>query len=234
MKITYAGHACFLIETKGKRLIVDPFISPNELVNTNAHPELAVDQIQADYLLITHGHQDHVADAEAIAKRTGAQVISNFEIVSWFGGKGIQGHPMNHGGHWKFDFGIVKYVNAVHSSVLPDGAYGGNPGGFVIWNDEGCLYIAGDTALTMDMKLIPMTCPKLDMAILPIGDNFTMGYQDAVMAAEFLACDTVIGCHYDTFGYIRIDHEAAKKAFSAKGKELILLSIGGSSDIHGE
>ncbi len=231
MKITYGGHATFLVETQGKRLVIDPFLRPNELVQQAGQAHLNVDQIEADYILLTHGHEDHVADAEYIARRTGATLISSYEIVSWYGGKGIPGHPMNHGGQVKFDFGIVKYVNAIHSSVLPDGTYGGNPGGFVIWNDEACIYHAGDTALTMDMKLIAMTCPSLDLAILPIGDNFTMGYRDAVVASDFLDCDKVIGCHYDTFGYIKIDHKEAVKTFSAKGKELILLPIGSEMEV---
>lgn len=223
MKITYYGQSCFGIETKGKKLLFDPFISPNELAK-----KINVDAIEADYILLTHGHQDHTADAESIAKRTGATIVSNYEIYSWYTQKGIAGHPMNHGGNWQFDFGTVKYVNAVHSSSLPDGTYAGNPGGFVVWNDEGCFYHAGDTALTWDMKLIPMTCPKLDFAILPIGDNFTMGYQDALIASDFIECNRIIGCHYDTFGFITIDHEAAKKAFADKGKDLILLPIGDS------
>ncbi|MEZ5038345.1 MAG: metal-dependent hydrolase [Saprospiraceae bacterium] len=223
MKITYYGHSSFLIETMGKNIVVDPFITPNEMAKN-----IAVDNIPADFMLITHGHGDHVTDAESIGKRTGATVISNFEIVSWLQEKGLTGHPLNHGGKRSFDFGTVKYVNAIHSSGLPDGTYGGNPGGFVVWNSESAFYIAGDTALTMDMKLIPLTCPKLDFAILPIGDNFTMGFEDAVIAAQFIECDTIIGCHYDTFGYIKIDHDAAKKAFADSGKALILLSIGES------
>ena len=221
MKITFFGQSSFGIEFSSKNLVFDPFISPNELAKA-----IEVDKIPADYILLSHGHQDHVVDAESIAKRTGATIISNFEIVSWYGQKGINGHPMNHGGQWKFDFGTVKYVNAVHSSVLPDGTYGGNPGGFVVSNEEQTFYFAGDTALTWDMKLLPMTCPKLDVAILPIGDNFTMGINDAVIASEFIGCDKIIGCHYDTFGYIKIDHQAAKDAFAKKGKELILLEIG--------
>jgi L-ascorbate metabolism protein UlaG (beta-lactamase superfamily) len=138
---------------------------------------------------------------------------------------------LNIGGKWKFDFGTVKYVSAIHSSVLPDGTYGGNPGGFVIWNDDICFYFAGDTALSMDMKLIPQICSRLDFAILPIGDDFTMGYEDAVMASDFIECDKIVGCHYDTFGYIIIDHAAAKKAFADKGKELILLPVGGSANL---
>jgi L-ascorbate metabolism protein UlaG (beta-lactamase superfamily) len=221
MKITYYGHSSFHIEMKGKHLVFDPFISPNQ-----AASHIEVEAIKADYLLISHGHGDHVADAERIAKNNKATVVSCFEIASWFGEKGIQGHGMNHGGKWRFDFGWVKLVYATHSSVLPDGTYGGNPSGFVIWDDDNCFYFAGDTALTQDMKLIPMTCPKLDFAILPIGDNFTMGYEDAVIAAEFIQCDTIIGCHFDTFGFIKIDHEAAKKVFADKGKRLILPAIG--------
>lgn len=221
MNITYLGHAGFLIELNGKNLVFDPFISPNELASS-----IKVDDLRADYVLLSHGHADHVADAETIAKNNGAKIISSYEIVGWYGEKGIEGHPMNLGGKWDFDFGTVKYVNAVHSSVLPDGTYGANPGGFVIWNEEACFYFAGDTALTMDMKLIPMTCPKLGFAILPIGDNFTMGFEDAVIAADFIECDTIVGCHFDTFGYIKIDHGAAVEAFAKKGKKLILPTIG--------
>ncbi len=225
MQFTYYGHSCFLIETKGKKLLFDPFITPNELA---AHIE--IDKITADYILISHGHGDHVADVEVIAKRTGAKIISNFEIVSWYEGKGISGHPMNHGGKWEFDFGTVKYVNAVHSSVLPDGTYGGNPGGFIICNSEKTIYFAGDTALTYDMKLIPLWA-KLDVALLPLGDNFTMGIDDAVLASDFVECDNVVGLHFDTFGFIKIDHSKALQAFEAKGKKLRLPNIGESFEL---
>lgn len=228
MKITYLGHSCFLIETKSKKLLLDPFISPNPMAVDSLPAMFQADQIMADYILLTHGHQDHMADAEAIAKRTGAKIISNYEIVTWFGEKNIEGHPLNHGGQWTFDFGVLKYVTAIHSSVLPDGTYGGNPGGFVLSNEEGCLYIAGDTALTMDMKLIPMLGPQPDLAILPIGDNFTMGIKEALLASDFVETDKIIACHYDTFGYIKIDHNAAQKSFADQGKELILLPIGDS------
>ncbi len=221
MKITYYGHACFGIETKGKHLLFDPFIRENELAK-----DVDVEKIPADYILLSHGHGDHVAEAEEIAKRTGSKIISNYEIVTWFGSKGVEGHPMNHGGKWSFDFGTVKYVNAVHSSVLPDGTYGGNPGGFVVWNEEGCFYFAGDTAVTYDMKLIPQLCPKLDFAILPLGDNFTMGVDEALLASDFIECDKIIGCHYDTFGYIMLEHKSAVNAFANRGKELILPTIG--------
>lgn len=223
MKLTYLGQSGFQLEMKEKHIIVDPFISKNELAK-----DIDLASLKADFLLLTHGHSDHTLDAEGIAKRNGATVISNFEVASWYEEKGLEVHKLNHGGKWKFNFGIVKYVNAVHSSSMLDGEYGGNPGGFVVWNDENCFYIAGDTALTMDMKLIPMTCPKLDFAILPIGDNFTMSYEDALIASDFIECEKIIGCHYDTFGFIKIDHEAAKNAFAKRGKELILLSVGES------
>ena len=221
MKFTYYGHSCFAVEVDGKHILFDPFISPNELAK-----DIDVDELKADYIFISHGHVDHLADAERIALRTKATIVSNFEIVSWFQNKGLEkGHPLNHGGAWQFDFGKVKYVNAVHSSVLPDGAYGGNPGGFVIESKDGNFYYAGDTALTMDMQLIAKQ-HKLDFCVLPIGDNFTMGIEDAVMASDFVNCNKVIGVHYDTFGYIVLDKDKAQKAFKDKKKELILLNIG--------
>jgi L-ascorbate metabolism protein UlaG (beta-lactamase superfamily) len=171
-----------------------------------------------------------VLDVESIAKRTGAKVVSNYEIVSHYGDLGFEGHPMNHGGSWKFDFGRLTYVNAIHTSSFPDGSYGGQPGGFVLETEEGNIYIAGDTALTMDMKLIPMQT-KLDLAVLPIGDNFTMGIESAVIASDFIECSNILGYHYDTFGYIEIDHSEAKSKFSKAGKELHLLNIGESLSI---
>lgn len=224
MKIRYLGQSCFHIETVGKKLLFDPFISGNALA---AH--IDIDSLDVDYILLTHGHQDHVLDAEAIARRTGAKIISNFEIVSWYESKGIDGHPMNHGGSWEFDFGTVRFVNAIHSSVLPDGSYGGNPGGFVISNGEGSFYHAGDTALTMDMKLIPLLYPALNFAILPVGDNFTMDYNSALHASHFIECDHIVACHYDTFGFIEIaDKDVVKKAFAEAGKEIHFIDIGDS------
>ena len=221
MQITYFGQSCFFIEFGGKKLLFDPFITGNPLAK-----EIDINQIKPDYILITHGHQDHVLDLEAIAKNSGATLISNFEIVSYFNKRGIEGHPMNHGGKVSFPFGTVKYVNAVHSSVLPDGTYGGNPGGFVLWNDTACFYHAGDTALTYDMKLIPALCPPLNVALLPIGDNFTMGTEEAAMAAQFIDCKTVIGCHYDSFPFIEINQEKTLAYFKEKGVNLLLPKIG--------
>ena len=227
MNLTYYGQSCFLIETLGKKLLFDPFITPNELAKN-----VDVEKIKADYILVSHGHEDHVADLVDIAKRTEAKVICIHEIKGWLAEKGVDNvHPMNIGGQWQFDFGKVKCVTAIHSSTLPDGSPAGNPMGFVIWNEEDCFYFAGDTAVTMDMKLIPMLCPKLDLAILPIGDNFTMGFHDAVVASDFIECDKVVGCHYDTFGFIEIDHKAAKKVFEDRRKTLILPTIGESQTI---
>jgi len=170
MKIQYLGHATLLVEFGGKSLLVDPFFTGNP-ANNNID-ELS---LKPDYILVTHAHGDHIADVEAIAKESGAMIISNYEIAMHYGAKGLAMHPLNHGGKYTFDFGTVKYVTAIHTSTFPDGSDGGIPGGFVLWNNNECIYIAGDTALTMDMKLIPMTCPKLDVAVLPVGDNFTMG-----------------------------------------------------------
>ena len=225
MEIFYLGHGCLQVDTMDMSLLIDPFITPNPLAAS-----IDINQLKPDYILLTHGHEDHVADAETIAKNSGAKIISNFEIVSWYGQKGIEGHPMNHGGQWNFDFGTLKMVNAVHSSVLPDGSYGGNPAGFILSNDEGTIYIAGDTALHQDMKLIPEFY-NLDLAVLPIGDNFTMGMEEASMAAQFVKADKVLGMHYDTFPYIEIDKEEAVKMFLNKGIELILLDIGFSTSI---
>ena len=223
MKFTFYGHACFSIEVAGKTLLFDPFISPNPKA---AHIDMAA--IKADYILISHAHGDHIADAVALAEQTGAKCVSNYEIVNWLQAKGIENaHPMNHGGQWKFDFGNLKYVNAVHSSSFPDGSYGGHPGGFIIESVQGTLYYSGDTALTYDMKLWGKQ-HDIDMAILPIGDNFTMGFEDAAEAAVMLNVKQAIGVHFDTFGFIEIDHDAAKAAFEAKDVQLHTLEIGDS------
>ena len=223
MKVTYYGHACFAVQVAGRALLFDPFITGNELAKG-----INVQEIPADYILISHGHGDHLADVATIAKRTGATLISNFEIVSWFAKQGLEkGHPLNHGGGCRFDFGRAQFVNAIHSSGLPDGSYGGNPGGFVVETGEGNFYYSGDTALTMDMKLIGES-KKLLFAALPIGDNFTMGIEDAVKAAEFVRCDQVLGLHYNTFPPIRIDSEAAIAKFKAAKKTLHLLKPGES------
>ena len=222
MKITFYGHACIGIEVNGKDIIVDPFISGNPKA---AH--INIDDLKADFILLTHAHNDHTLDVEAIAKKNNSIIVSGYETAVYYGNKGFQYHPMNHGGSWQFNFGKVKYVAAIHSSSFADGTYGGNPGGFVIESEHKNIYISGDTALTMDMKLIAMRT-KLDLAIFPIGNNFTMDVEDAIMAADFVDCDKILGCHYDTFGFIIINHDEAKKKFFDAGKDLMLLDIGES------
>jgi L-ascorbate metabolism protein UlaG (beta-lactamase superfamily) len=226
MKLTYYGHSCFAVQALGKRLLFDPFITYNELAKN-----IDVNSIEADYILISHGHQDHVADAVSIAKRTGATVICAFELMAWFNAQGVENvHPMNTGGRRGFDFGWVKCVVAQHSSVLPDGTYGANPMGFVIGSADGHFYYSGDTALTLDMQLIPRWA-SLDFAVLPIGDNFTMGPDDAAMAAQFVGTKRVVGVHYDTFGYIVVDKQAANQSFAAHGIELLLPAIGDTIEL---
>lgn len=221
MKVTYYGHACFGALVGNTNLLFDPFITPNPRAKA-----IDIRSLAADYILISHGHGDHLADAAAIAGRTGATLISNYEVAVWFEKQGVQKtHPMNHGGARRFQFGRVKLVNAVHSSGLPDGSYGGNPAGFVVESSEGNFYYSGDTALTLDMKLIGEST-TLKFAALPIGDNFTMGIDDAIKAAEFVRCDQILGLHYNTFPPIEIDEEEAVAKFRAARKHLYLLQPG--------
>lgn len=221
MKVTYYGHSCFAAQAGNRSLLFDPFITPNELAK-----KIDVTQVPADYILISHGHADHMSDAADIARRTGATIISNYEITVWFNRQGIQKtHPLNHGGGHNFDFGRVKFVQAIHSSSLPDGTYGGNPGGFVVETSSGNFYYSGDTALTMDMKLIGESA-RLNFAALPIGDNFTMDAADAAKAAEFVRCNEILGLHYDTFPPIKIDRAKAIAIFKAAGKNLHLINPG--------
>ena len=221
MNITYYGHSCFQVDIGGSKMLFDPFITPNELA-----ANIDIQAISPDYILVSHGHFDHIADLVSIAKRTSCKVISNWEITAWVEKQGLGNtHPMNTGGSFVFDFGKVKCVRAEHSSSLPDGSYGGNPMGFVIESTEGNFYYAGDTALTLDMKLIG-DYKKIDFAFLPIGNNFTMNADNAVITSDFIRCDKIIGMHYDTFGYIKIDKEDAMRKFKSSGKELILMNIG--------
>ncbi|MCU7552429.1 metal-dependent hydrolase [Chitinophagaceae bacterium LB-8] len=221
MRFTYFGHSSFAMELQGKQVVFDPFITPNPLAK-----KIDIHSIPADYILLSHGHGDHVADCAAIAKRTNATVVSNFEVVDWATRQGIEKtHPMNQGGKKEFEFGMLKCVNAIHSSGLPDGTNGGNPMGFVITTSEKNFYYTGDTALTMDMQLIPRWA-TLDFAIMCIGDNFTMGYEDAVEAAKMVQTNVVIGVHYDTFPYIQINHALVNQAFASAGITLHLPTIG--------
>jgi L-ascorbate metabolism protein UlaG (beta-lactamase superfamily) len=225
MKFTFYGHACFSVESNGKNILFDPFIKGNELAQN-----INIDSIKADYILLSHGHADHIADAAAIAGNTGATIIGPYEVIGWLQQQGVKKvHPMNFGTA-RFDFGDLHFVPAWHSSTMPDGTPGGSPGGFVLSETEKKFYYSGDTCLMMDMQLIPRYA-TLDFAVLPIGGNFTMNAREAVMAADFIKCDKIIGIHYDTFGYIKIDQEAAKEEFRKAGKELILLEIGQTIEI---
>ena len=225
MRITYYGHSCFAAQIKNRTLLFDPYITENELAKS-----VDVEKVSADYIFISHAHSDHTGDVIRIAKRTGALVIANFEVAGWCEKNGASKvQAMNHGGTAKLDFGSVKLVNAIHTSSFDDGSYGGNPVGFVVESSEGNFYHSGDTALTLDMKLIAETT-KLNFAGLCIGDNFTMGIDDAIRAADFVGVTEVIGLHYDTFPPIKIDHKAAIAKFAAKGKKLYLLKPGETHD----
>ncbi|MCL7765182.1 metal-dependent hydrolase [Polaribacter sp. Z014] len=220
MKIKFLGHSCFSIEINGINILIDPFISGNSLAS-----QIDISSLKADFILLTHAHQDHVLDTEVIAERTNAVIVSNYEIAMYYAAKDLQVHALNHGGTFITENFSAKYVNAIHTSSFADGTYGGVPGGFVITSKDKNLYVAGDTAVTMDMKLIPMFT-KLDAAILPVGDTFTMGVEDAIIASDLVECNKVIACHFNTFPPIEIDANDAKSKFASKGKELIVLEIG--------
>lgn len=223
MKITYYGHACFAVELGGKHLLFDPFITGNELAKT-----ISLDDIKADYIFISHGHFDHMLDAVAIANRTGATVIGGWELYTYFGKQGVKNTlPLNIGGKAKFDFGVVKAVVAKHSSSFQDGSYAGVAAGFVVKSGEGSFYYSGDTGLTLDMQLVA-NFATIDFAVFPIGDMLTMGVEDAIEAARLVKTSTVVGVHYDTFGFIKIDKDAAIRQFEEAGIRLLLPGIGES------
>jgi L-ascorbate metabolism protein UlaG (beta-lactamase superfamily) len=221
MRYTYFGHSCFLVETGGCRLLFDPFITPNPLAAA-----IDITSIEADVILISHGHFDHVADAVALANQTSAKVIANWEIADWLGKQGVKNTvSMNHGGKVKIPCGHAKMVNAIHSSSLPDGSYGGNPAGFVVESAEGAFYYAGDTALTQDMKQIAEEF-DLRFAILPIGDTFTMGATDAAKAAKLCGAAMTIGVHFNTFPPIEINRSSAIETFQNSHQRLLLPAVG--------
>jgi L-ascorbate metabolism protein UlaG (beta-lactamase superfamily) len=198
VELTYHSHACFGIKTGGTHLLIDPFLTGNPQADVSA------DEVLAAYVLVSHGHGDHVGDAVEIAKRTGAMTISNFEIHNWLIAQGVEkAHPLHIGGGHDFPFGRVKLTIAHHGSALPDGGYGGNPAGFLLDLEGKRIYHACDTGLFYDMKFIGEE--GLDLAILPIGDNFTMGPDDALRAVKLLEPKTVIPIHYDTFDVIQQD-----------------------------
>jgi L-ascorbate metabolism protein UlaG (beta-lactamase superfamily) len=224
VKITWLGHSCFDLESEGTRLLIDPYL------NDNPTAPIKAEQTGADYILLTHGHFDHVTDAPAIAKRTGAKVLAGFEVTEWLKREGVAEDkvvPLNPGGAVKQPFGRVKFTIAHHSSSTPDGAYGGVPGGFVIELAGKRLYFAGDTALFLDMKLIGLG--GLDLAVLPIGDQFTMGPEDSVEAVKFLNPKKVAPCHYNTWPPIAQDAAAwAEEIRRHSAAEPVVVEPGGS------
>ncbi|MBX6351972.1 MAG: metal-dependent hydrolase [Thermoflavifilum sp.] len=227
MRITYHGHSTFVVEHDGHRVAIDPFLSGNPLAV--AKPE----DIEVEAILLTHAHADHVADVETIAQKNNATVVAVFELASWFGSKGLNVHPMHLGGSHVFPFGRVKYTLAFHGAGIetPDGIfYGGNPGGILLTMGDKTFYHAGDTALFGDMKLIG-ELNRIDVAALPIGDNFTMGPEDALIAAEWVRARKVIPIHYNTFDLIRQDPEAFVKGLAEKGIEGVALKPGETLEI---
>ena len=201
IKLTWYSHACFRIDVGDTVLLIDPFLSGNPLATISA------DEVEADYIIVSHGHGDHVGDTVEIARRTGATVVSNFELQSWFAKHGVaKTHPMHIGGGWNFPWGRLKLTIAQHGSALPDGSYGGNPVGLLLYLDGKKIYHACDTGLFYDMKLIGEE--GIDLAMLPIGDNFTMGPDDALRAVKLLNPAKVMPIHYDTFDVIKQDPKA--------------------------
>lgn len=226
MKITYYGHSCFAVSAGGKTILFDPFITGNELAK-----DIKIDEIEADYIFVTHGHFDHTLDVVAIAKRTGATVVGSWELYNYFTKEGIKDvFPLGAGGKHDFDFGTVKGVVAQHSSSFQDGSYAGIAGGFVFKTVDGNFYYSGDTALTYDMTLIPKWA-ALDFAVFPIGDVLTMGIEDAIESAGLVKVKKVLGVHYNTFGFIKIDTKQAVSTFKDAGIKLSLPKIGETFEI---
>lgn len=219
VSVTWHGHATLSMDVSGTKVLIDPFFTDNPLCNVDA------DKTSADYILITHGHGDHVGDAVSIAKRCDSLVISNFEICSWMAAQGHDNvHAQHIGGGYQHPFGHVKLTLAFHGSALPDGSYGGMPAGFLLTVEGKKIYIAGDTALFSDMQLIGQA--GLDLAIIPIGDNFTMGPDDAFQAVKFLKAKTVMPYHYNTWEPIEQDVSAwAEKVRSGSDAAVVGLKI---------
>lgn len=220
MKFTYYGQSCFCIEADGKKFLFDPFITHNPLAK-----HIDIKTIEADYILVSHGHSDHIADLVEIASRTNAHVIAIVEVATWISSQGVKNVTDVNFGKSKFDFGTLRTVWAVHTSANPDNSYGGNPAGFVLELEGKTIYFAGDTALTLEMKILA-DLYNLNYAILPIGGHYTMDVDDALIATKYLECDKVIGVHYNTFPPIQIDTKEAVAKFKRENKTLLLPGIG--------
>lgn len=224
-RVQWLGHACLLIESEGHQVLIDPFLTDNPKAAARA------DSVPADFILVSHGHDDHVGDTVAIASRTGAMVICNYEMANWFQERGVQKvHGMQHGGAHQFPFGRLKMTLAFHGSVLPDGTYGGNPCGFLIrLNDGTTIYDAADTGLFGDMRLIGEE--GVDLAILPIGDNYTMGPEDALRAVALIQPKQALPIHYDTWDLIAQDAGAWADRVRGLGVRPVVLKPGDGFDI---
>lgn len=227
IKYTYVGHGTHMLNIGGKQIVVDPFLGDNPSTNLSAA------SVAADYILISHGHFDHVADAIAIAKRTGATVISNFEIINWLQGQGVpenQTHPHHIGGGFNYDFGYVKLTIAHHGSALPDGSYGGNPSGFLITAEGKKIYLTCDTGLFDTMRLYGEE--GIDLMVLPIGDNFTMGPDDALRAVKLVKPKLAVPSHYNTWPLIEQDAAAwARRVEAETSTKVKVLSPGESLEL---
>ena len=220
--VTFLGHSALQVETASHLVLIDPFLTGNPAASCGP------DDLEPHAIILTHGHADHVGDTVEIARRCGSLVIANFEIASWLGNQGVENtHAMHLGGSHRFDFGTVKLTLAHHGSALPDGSYGGNPAGVLLETDDGTIFHAGDTALFSDMQLIGES--GIDVAILPIGDNFTMGPADALRAVQFLSPQRVVPCHYNTWPLIEQDAQAwGERVASSTPAEAVILEPGGS------
>ena len=224
VKLTYYSHAAWRIDTNGYVILIDPFL------NDNPTSPVKAGEVTADYIIITHAHGDHIGDAIPIAKENNATIITNFEIANWCDAQGVQSHPLHIGGSAKFPFGVVKLTQAFHGSSFPDGSYGGMPAGVLIMVEGKTIYHSGDTGLFGDMKLIAELNP-IDVALLPIGDNFTMGISDAVKAVEFLKPKIVIPMHYKTFDIIDVDPQVFTELIKKTGVDAQVIDYGKSIEI---